>query len=61
MFTDKALDNYAEVLLWGIKTARSGTYRKNDIILVRYDLAAVRLAEILQKKILQRGMIRFCV
>ena len=56
MFTDKALDNYAEVLLWGIKTARSGTYRKNDIILVRYDLAAVRLAEILQKKILQRGM-----
>jgi len=56
MFTDKALENYAEVLLWGIKTARSGTYRKNDIILVRYDLAAVRLAEILQKKILQRGM-----
>jgi aminopeptidase len=56
MFTDKALDNYAEVLLWGIRTARTGNYRKNDIILVRYDSAAIRFAEILQKKILQRGM-----
>ena len=56
MFTDKALDNYAEVLLWGIRKARTGNYRKNDIILVRCDSAAIRFAEILQKKILQRGM-----
>ena len=56
MFTDRQLDNYAEVLLWGIKTARDGQYKKNDIILVRYDLAALKLAEILQNKILQQGM-----
>jgi aminopeptidase len=56
MFSDRQLDNYAEVLLWGIKTARDGQYRKNDIILVRYDLAALTLAEILQKKILEQGM-----
>ncbi len=56
MFTEKILDNYADVLLWGIKTARTGTFKKNDVILVRYDLPAIRLAEILQKKILQQGM-----
>ena len=56
MLTDRQLDNYAEVLLWGIKTARDGHYKKNDIILVRYDLAALKLAEILQKKILDQGM-----
>jgi aminopeptidase len=56
MFTDRQLDNYAEVLLWGIKTARDGQYKKNDIILVRYDLAALKLAEILQNKILEQGM-----
>jgi aminopeptidase len=56
MLTKRQLDNYAEVLLWGIKTARDGQYKKNDIILVRYDLAALTLAEILQKKILDQGM-----
>ena len=56
MLTDRQLDNYAEVLLWGIKTARDGQYKKNDIILVRYDLAALKLAEILQNKILEQGM-----
>lgn len=56
MFTEKILDNYAEVLLWGIKTARTGAFKKNDVILVRYDLPAIKLAEILQKKILQQGM-----
>ena len=56
MFTDRQLDNYAEVLLWGIKTARDGQYKKNDIILVRYDLAALKLAELLQNKILEQGM-----
>ncbi len=55
MLTEKQLDRYADVLLWGLKTARSGKPKKNDIILIRYNLPAVRLAEILQAKILHMG------
>ena len=56
MLNEKQLENYADVLLWGLKKARTQRYRKSDIIMVRFDLAALRLAEILQAKILGMGM-----
>jgi len=56
MLTDEQLGKYADVLLWGIKTARKEKFRKNDVILVQYDPAAVNLAEMLYKKILDAGM-----
>ena len=56
MLTDEQLEKYAEVLLWGLKTARKGKFRKNDVILVQYDPAAVKLAEILYGRILDGGM-----
>ncbi len=56
MLTDKHLEKYADVLLWGIKKARVKKYRKNDLIMVRFDLGALKLAEILQAKILAMGM-----
>ena len=28
MFTDKQIERYADVLLWGLKTARSGKQKK---------------------------------
>lgn len=56
MFTERQLDRYADVLLWGLKTARSGKFKKNDIVAVRYNLPAVRLAEIVQAKLLDRGI-----
>lgn len=56
MLTEKHMDKYSEVLLWGLRTARSGVYRKNDIVLIRYDLAAVKMAEILQGKLLDMGI-----
>ena len=55
MLTEKQLDRYADVLLWGLKTARSGKAKKNDIIIVRYHLPAIRLAEILHAKLLKMG------
>ncbi len=55
MFTEKQLERYADVLLWGLQKARTGKFRNNDIILVRYNLAALRLAEILQAKLLDKG------
>jgi len=56
MLTDEQLGKYAEVLLWGLKKARKGRFRKNDVILVQYDPAAVRLAEIIYDRILDAGM-----
>ena len=56
MLTDEQLEKYAEVLLWGLKTARKGTFRKNDLILIQYEPAAVKLAEILYERILDAGM-----
>ncbi len=55
MLTEKQLQRYADVLLWGLKTARSGRFKKNDIVLIRYNLPSVRLAEILYEKLLEKG------
>ncbi|MCP4714439.1 MAG: aminopeptidase [Deltaproteobacteria bacterium] len=56
MFTEKQLDKYAEVLLWGLQKARRKKYKKNDIVAVRYNLPALRLAEILQARLLDQGL-----
>jgi len=56
MFTEKQLHRYADVLIWGLKTARNAGFKKNDMILIRYNLPAVRLAEILYAKLLDWGM-----
>lgn len=56
MFTDKQLGNYADVLLWGLETSRTGPYQKNDIVLINYNLPAVKLAEIVHEKLIERGM-----
>ena len=56
MLIAKQLDKYADVLLWGLKTARTKKYKKNDIVMVHFDVAAIKLAEILQAKLLHSGM-----
>ena len=56
MFTEKQLDRYADVLIWGLTKARTGKFKKGNIISVRFNLSALRLAEILQKKIIDMGM-----
>jgi aminopeptidase len=56
MFTEKQLDRYADILLWGLKTARTKTFKKNDVVLIRYDMPAVRLAEIVYAKFLDMGI-----
>ncbi len=49
------LDRYADVLLWGLTTARRGRMNKSDTVLIRYDLQALELAEKLHEKLLQIG------
>ncbi|UCG09544.1 MAG: aminopeptidase [Desulfobacterales bacterium] len=56
MLTEKQMDRYADILLWGLKTARKTKFRKNDMVLIRFNLPAVRLAEILQAKLLKMGI-----
>ena len=56
MLTEQQMDKYCDVLLWALRTARKEKYRKGNIILVRYDLAAIRMTEVLQAKLLGIGM-----
>ena len=50
--TVEQLEKYADVLLWGLKTARVTPFRKGNIILLQYDLAALPLAEILFERLI---------
>ena len=56
MLTEKQLDRYADILIWGLRTSRTATLKRNDIFLVRFDLPALQLAETLQAKLLDMGM-----
>lgn len=55
MLTSTHLERYADVLLWGLKTARAERFRKGDVILVRFDLAALSLAEVLYERLVGEG------
>lgn len=56
MLTDRQLNRYADVLLWGLRTARNKPFKKGDLVLVRFNLDAVRLAEILESRLLEIGL-----
>ena len=56
MLTRPQLDKYADVLLWGLATSRPTPYAPGDVVLVQYDLAALRLAEAVYAKLLARGL-----
>jgi aminopeptidase len=56
MFTSKQLQRYAAVLWWGLTTARTSPFKKNDIVVIRYNQPAVELAEILYAGLLARGI-----
>jgi len=56
MLTERQLETYAEVLWWGLTTARRQPFRKNDIIQVRFHTGALRLAETLYRNLVARGM-----
>ncbi len=56
MLTDTHLNRYADTLIWGLKTARSKAFRKQDMVLIRYDSHALKLAEILYARLLEMGL-----
>ncbi|OPL12424.1 MAG: peptidase M29 [delta proteobacterium MLS_D] len=54
--TTDHLDKYADVLIWGLTTARTQQFRAGDIVLIRFDSPALELAEMLYGKLIDRGM-----
>ncbi len=56
MLTDTHLDRYADTLIWGLKTARTKPFHKQDMVLIRYDSLALKLAEILYTRLLEMGL-----
>ena len=56
MLTKRQTDKYSDVMLWGLKTARKKNFKKNEVVLVQFDLPAIKLAEILQGKFLDMGI-----
>jgi len=56
ILTTTELEKYADVLLWGLNTARKTKFKKWDIILIQYERPALQLAEVLFRKIIDMGM-----
>jgi aminopeptidase len=56
MLDRETLEKYADVLLWGLRTARKERFKKGDIILIQYDPPALRLAEALYSKLIDQRM-----
>ncbi|MBW2557328.1 MAG: aminopeptidase [Deltaproteobacteria bacterium] len=50
------LNRYTDALLWGLLKARTGRFKRGDIVLIRYELPALSLAECLYDKLLVMGM-----
>ncbi len=56
MLTAKQLDRYADVMLWALRTARKRKFRPNDIVMLRYDLPALPLAEKIFARLMDMGV-----
>ncbi|MBW2220743.1 MAG: aminopeptidase [Deltaproteobacteria bacterium] len=56
MLTKGQMDKYSDVLLWGLKTSRKGRFKKNEVVLIQFELPAIKLAEVLQAKLLDMGV-----
>lgn len=55
VFSDKQLEKYAAALVWGLTTAHRKPYRKYETVLVRCDLEAKDLGEVVHRRLVQRG------
>jgi aminopeptidase len=52
------IEKYADVMIWGMETARKcrgGRFKKGDVVLVKFDILAMELAEAIHRKLMGRG------
>ncbi|MBI4657158.1 MAG: aminopeptidase [Elusimicrobia bacterium] len=54
MFTNQQMEKYADVLMWGLKTARP-KFNKYDSVLIRCELEGKELGELLHRKLVRQG------
>lgn len=52
--TEKHLEKYADVLIWGLETARLKPFKPYDRILLRYEDAGIPLVEKVFKKLIEK-------
>ena len=52
MFSSDELDNYADILIWGLKTSRRTPFSSGDVVLLRFDAQALPLAEAVYARLL---------
>ncbi|MFP4035894.1 MAG: aminopeptidase [Desulfobacteraceae bacterium] len=55
MLGKQTMEKYAQVLLWGMQTARKEPFSRGDVVIVRFDRAAVPLAEIVHSRLMDFG------
>jgi aminopeptidase len=55
IFEEQELERYADILLWGVGKARTGRYAPGDVFVVRFDLDALGLAEVVHRRLLELG------
>jgi aminopeptidase len=55
VFSKTQLEKYADAMMWGLTTAHRKPYKKYETVLVRCDLEAADLGEIINRKLVQRG------
>jgi aminopeptidase len=56
MLNEKHLERYADIMLWGLTTARSQRFKRNDIVQIRFNFTALHLAELLHERLMDRGL-----
>jgi aminopeptidase len=54
IFSKTQLEKYADTLVWGLTTARTKPFKKYDVVLLRCDLEARELGELVHRKLVQR-------
>jgi aminopeptidase len=57
MFTEELLQKYADVMIWALEKARKttgGEFKEKDVVLLRYELDSLKLAENVYRKLLEK-------
>ncbi len=52
LFDQVDMENYAEVLLWGLAETREKPFKNKDIVLIRYDIPGLALAEAIYSRVM---------
>lgn len=56
VFSSSELDNYAEIMIWGLKKAKKKPLEKNSFVEIKFDHEAMPLAEKIYEKLILQGI-----